>query len=269
MLKDIINIAGVTFKGGLRSRLFLTIVVLALLVFLILIPSMSSFSMRQIREVATSLSLSVISFILLVLTIFLSITLIYRDMESRVAISVLSLPISRPAYIIGKYLGLVVTLVFTTLILFCISVPGLIISDALYKTDMPIKWSNYMAATFTELLKMLIIGAWGVLLSSFATNAFLPLFGTVGIYIIGTLTQSIYDYIRSPYGEELPAIAVIGSKIAYYLFPNLTALDLKFKAIYNLPLSYGYLGTVSLYSLTYITVVLSLAVLAFNRRQIL
>lgn len=71
MVNHILNIAVVTLKGGLRTKVFVTIVILSVIASLIIIPSFASFSMRQIREVATSLSLSLISFVLVVLTLFL------------------------------------------------------------------------------------------------------------------------------------------------------------------------------------------------------
>lgn len=269
MFRSILNLSVITFKGGLRTRVFITLVILSVIAFLVLIPSASSFSMRQVREVATSLSLSLISFVLLVLTVFLGVTIIYRDIENRVVYFVLSQPISREAYILGKFLGLTFIIILSGIILTGFSSITLLISDTLYSADLPIKWENYFISALMELSKTFLIAAFAILFSSFATNLFLPLFGTIGVYIIGSVTQSIYDYINSPYGEKLPYITVLISKIAYYIFPNLTAFDIKFKAIYNLPIKGMYILGVFSYEILYIVIILSLSVVIFRRREML
>jgi ABC-type transport system involved in multi-copper enzyme maturation permease subunit len=182
---------------------------------------------------------------------------------------VLSQPISREAYILGKFLGLTFIIILSGIILTGFSSITLLISDTLYSADLPIKWENYFISALMELSKTFLIAAFAILFSSFATNLFLPLFGTIGVYIIGSVTQSIYDYINSPYGEKLPYITVLISKIAYYIFPNLTAFDIKFKAIYNLPIKGMYILGVFSYEILYIVIILSLSVVIFRRREML
>jgi ABC-type transport system involved in multi-copper enzyme maturation permease subunit len=269
MLKHIFNLAIITFKGGVRTRVFITLIILSVVAFLVLIPSASFFSMRQVREVATSLCLSLISFILLVSTVFLGVSIIYRDIDSRIAYFVLSQPISRGSYIIGKFVGLVFIIVLSGILLTSFSSITLLISDSFYEGDLPIKWDNYLISASLELFKTFIVAAFAIFFSSFATNLFLPLFGTIGIYIIGSVTQSIYDYINTPYGEELPYITVLISKLTYYVFPNFTAFDIKFKAIYNLPIEGKYVLSVLAYELLYIVIILSLSVLIFRKREML
>lgn len=267
MFNHILNIAVVTLKGGLRTKVFVTIVILSVIASLIIIPSFASFSMRQIREVATSLSLSLISFVLVVLTLFLGVHLIYRDIEQRITYFTLSLPVSRESFLLGKFTGLSMIIIVSAIILSCMSSISLIIGDRLYAGDMPVRWDIYFAAVVMELIKTLVIGAFVILFSSFSTNIFLPLFGTIGIYIIGSVSQSIYDYIHTAYGKTLPQITVIVSKIVYYVFPNLTLYDYKFYAIYNLKVSPGSFIIAITYGLLYIAICLSASILVFRKRE--
>lgn len=269
MIKNISEINYITFKGGIRDKVFITLVVISILSFLLLIPSISSLSMRQVREVAVSLSLSLVSFVSLVLTIFIAINLVYKDMEKRYLNYIISTPITREYYILGKYFGLFTIIGFCILVLSLFSVIGITIASKLYESRTPMLWSNYFMSIFFDFISLMIIASISLLSSSFSTNIFVPLFVTIGTYIVGNTTQMVMDYIKSPYGKELPLISIYLSKLAYYLFPNLTAFDIKVKAIYGIPLSFNYIIVTFLYGIVYIVIILSLTVLIFRKKEIL
>jgi Cu-processing system permease protein len=268
-MKIISEIARVTFKGGLRDKVFVTLLVISILCFIILIPAVSTMSMRQFRETAVSFSLSVLSFISLALTVFLGVTLFYRDIERRYAHSVLALPVSKEAYVLGKFVGLSSIIATGIVILSVFSVAGVTIASGLYPSTIPILWENFAAAVFFEFISFTILAGIAILFSSLSTNIFLPLFATLGFYVIGNITQTVLDYMNGPYGKKLPAFSIYLSRAAYYIFPNLSALDLKFYAIYSLPLSAMHLATLLAYSLLYLIMVLGLALLMFRRRELL
>ncbi len=262
------GIAKVTLTGGRRDKVFITLIFISVISFLAVIPAASSLSMRQVREVAVNLSLSTISFVSLVLTVFFGVHLIYRDMEQRFVHAVLPLPISRGSYLIGKFLGLSAILAIGLTILSLFSSIGILIASATYKSQIPMLWENYVAAVFFEYLELLILASFAVFFSSFSTTVFLPLFSTVSVYIIGNVTQSVAEYIASPYGQKLPRFSIYISKAVYYIFPNLTAFDLKAKAIYSLRMSFSDLSFIFLYAVLYILIILSASLLVFRRREI-
>lgn len=268
-MDKILEIVKITFKGGVRDKVFITLLVVSILCFIILVPAVSSLSMRQAREVAVSLSLSIISFVSLILTIFLGVNLVYRDMERRFVHSVISMPISREAYILGKFLGLSAIIGVGIVIISVFSLIGITMAAKLYKSSFPLSLENLMAAVFFEFVLLMIIAAIAIFFSSFSTNIFLPLFATIGVYIIGSVTQTVMDYINSPYGERLPMSSIYISTIVYYIFPNLSAFNLKFNAIYSLPVSVTYMAATLAYATLYIVIVLGLSMLIFRRRELL
>jgi len=73
---------------------------------MLFIPSIAELSMRQSTELAITLSLSLISLIQLLLAIFLGATSIWKDIERRYTFSVLSLPISRSAFLAGRFFAI-------------------------------------------------------------------------------------------------------------------------------------------------------------------
>lgn len=266
-LNNIVQISSITIKGGIRDRVFLTLLIISIACFLVFVPSVSSMSMRQVREVATGISLSIISLITLVITVFGGINLVYKDVEKRFISSVLSMPVSRDEYIIGKFLGLSGILGLAFLILAFFSCSGIMIASKIYQTSIPMVWENYIAALFFDYLSLTIISSILIFFSTFSTTVFVPLFASLGFYFAGNITEQVMEYIKV-YGERLPSFSVYLSKIAYYIFPNLTAFDLKFNAIYGIPLSAKYLLSVLIYGFLYACIVLCLSLLIFRRRQI-
>src|SRR5512147_2633812 len=98
------QIFNITFKGIFRDRIFKGIAICSF--FFLLIPSVTSLSMRQVTELSINLSLSLISFMLLLLSVFLGGTSLWKDMERRYSYSVLGLPVSRTSYLLGKFFGI-------------------------------------------------------------------------------------------------------------------------------------------------------------------
>lgn len=268
-MKTILEVSRITFKGGIRDKVFITLLIVSVLCFILLVPAVSSLSMRQVREVAVSLSLSIISFVSLILSIFLGVNLFYRDMEKRFTHSVIALPLSRESYVLGKFLGLSCIVGGGMVILSLFSIFGISIASAISRSSIPMLWENFIAAVFFNFIMLIIIGAISIFFSSFSTNLFLPLFATTGVYLVGNVTQAVMDYIRSTQGKNLPALSIYLSKSAYYIFPNLSSLDFKFNAIYSLPLSPGYMAAVFSYALLYTVIILGFSLLIFRKRELL
>ncbi len=266
-ISKVIGIALITFKGGIRDRVFITIILVSLVCFFFVVPTISSMSMRQVKEVSVGLSLSIISFVCLVLTLFLGVNLIYRDLDRRFAHTILSLPIRREVYILGKFFGLCSIIGIGFLILPLSATFGIILSSQIARTG-TILWENFIAALYLDFIGLVIIAAITAFFSSFSTNVFLPLFGAIGFYIGGNSIQTVSEFIKTSYGEKLPLFSVLLSKFAYYILPNLTVFDIKFNAIYGIPLSATYLLTVTAYGITYIAITLTLTVFIFKKREI-
>ena len=76
------------------------------LAMILLVPAFSSFSMRQVQELSITLSLSSVSLILLVITLLLGASSIWRDIEKRYTTSILTLQISRAAFLLSKFFSI-------------------------------------------------------------------------------------------------------------------------------------------------------------------
>lgn len=261
-----LTIIGVTLKGIFRDRVFQGIMALAVL--FLFIPSVASLSMRQVTELSITLSLSLISFILLLLSVFLGATSLWKDMERRYTFSVLTLPITRSSYLLGRFFGLALFLVLTSTLLGTVACLVIKLASGIYPSDRPVVWSWFvLAITFATLKYILLVGV-ALLLSTVSTSFFLPIFGTICAFLASGITQQVYEYVNSPSAAQTvsPALKPIVS-IIYYLLPNLAGFDLNVNAIYGLAPNFSGLGITAAYFIAYTAILLGSAALVFNRRE--
>jgi Cu-processing system permease protein len=259
------QIMKITLKGIFRDRVFQGIMVTAC-VFL-LIPGIASLSMRQVTELSLTLSLSLISFILLLLAIFLGGTALWRDIERRYTFSVLGLPLSRQSYLLGRFGGTALFVILTATVLGIAAFLVVLYSSTIFPPNRPVVWSTMATCILFDAFKYILLIAVAFLLSTVSTSFFLPIFGTIATFLAGGITQQVNEYINSPASGSLSPIVKKIATMLYYLLPNFSAFDLKANAIYSLPLSADRLLLTTAYFAVYTGGILSLATVIFQRRE--
>lgn len=259
------DILRVTLKGIFRDRVFHGILMAALL--LPLVPAVSRLSMRQVTELSITLSLSLISFILLLLAIFLGGTSLWRDMERRYTYSVLSLPVTRSSYLLGRFCGIALFLLLSALVLGAVALLVVFLVSGSFPPDRPVAWGGIVCAVLFDALKYILLVAVAVLFSTVSTSFFLPVFGTISAFLVGNASQQVYDYVHSQAGQVLSPFVRSVATALYYVLPNFSAFDLKVNAIYGIPLSGRGVALTAGYFAVYAAIVLVVAALVFGRRE--
>jgi ABC-type transport system involved in multi-copper enzyme maturation permease subunit len=261
----VFTIIQTTLKGIFRDRVFQGIMVSVCL--FLLIPVVASLSMRQVTELSLTLSLSLLSFIMLLLSVFLGGTSLWRDIERRYTFSVLGLPLSRQSYLLGRFCGTALFVLLAATVL-GMAVCGVVAYTAgAYPPDRPVVWGTLAFCILFDALKYILLIAVAFLFSSLSTSFFLPVFGTIATFLAGGVTQQVYEYIHSPASAKLSPVVKQVATGLYYLLPNFGAFDLKVNAIYGLPLPVQGLLLTSAYCVVYVGILLSLSAVIFMRRE--
>ncbi|MBW4054782.1 MAG: ABC transporter permease [Proteobacteria bacterium] len=259
------TIIRITLKGIFRDRVFQGIMVTACA--FLLIPVIASLSMRQVTELSLTLSLSLSSFILLLLAVFLGGTSLWKDIERRYTYSVLGLPLSRQRYLLGRFGGTALFVLLTAAVLGVATFAVVLYSSTIYPPDRPIVWSTMAVCILFDALKYILLIAVAFLLSTVSTSFFLPVFGTIATFLAGGVTQQVYEFIHSPASKALsPFVKQLAAGL-YYILPNFGAFDLKVNAIYSLPLPPNGLVLTAAYFIVYVGLLLSVAAAIFARRE--
>jgi ABC-type transport system involved in multi-copper enzyme maturation permease subunit len=259
------SIISATLKGLFRDRVFQGIMVTA--VTFLLIPFIASLSMRQVTELSLTLSLSLISFILLLLAVFLGGTSLWKDIEKRYTYSVLALPLSRQSYLLGRFAGTALFVLLAAAIMGVAAYIVVLYSSIIYPPDKPIIWSNMVVSILFDALKYILLIAVAFLFSTVSTSYFLPVFGTIATFLAGGITQQVYEFVNSPAAKELSPIVKQIATSLYYILPNFGAFDLKVNAIYGLPLSSNGIFLTVAYFIVYGILLLLISAAIFARRE--
>jgi ABC-type transport system involved in multi-copper enzyme maturation permease subunit len=233
----------------------------------LLIPAISNISIRQIPEMAVSLSLSLVSFVLLLLAVFLGGTTIWRDIERRYTFSVLGLPMSRSAYLMGRFLGVVLCILLAAAVLGAGAIAAIKLVSSAYPPDRPLLWFNILLALSFDTLKYILLVALSFLFSSLSTSFFLPVFGTISFFWLGTVSQQVYDYLHSPIGAATSPFVRQAANLLYYVIPNFTSFNLKSQAVYSLNISLKGAFLTSGYFILATTILLTLSCMIFSKRE--
>jgi Cu-processing system permease protein len=259
------NLVAVNLLAIMRDRVFHGILVVALL--FLLIPSISSLSMRQVTELSITLSLSLLSFILLLLSISLGATSLWKDIERRYTYSVLSLPLNRGSYLAGKFVAVTLFLLLATVVMGAVACGVIWVSSGIYPSERPIVWVNLIASIGGDVLKYTMLIAFAFLFSTVSTSFFLPIFGTISVFLAGNATQQAYDYVHSNAAKSLSPLVKQAASFLYYLLPNFSAFDFKVNAVYGIPLTAKAVLLPTAYFAIYTSLLVIAAIAIFSRSE--
>lgn len=269
MNRPIWSLALLTFKEGIRDRALYGIGLFSLMIMglsLIVI----SFFMRELDKVTLDINLSAITFAGLLMIFSISVNLMAKDIDKYTIYCVLSKPFSRTQYLTGKFLGLTLLNLVSISILTLISTMAVWLIKFQYGNYFQsFSWLGFYQAVYSELLMFMVLNGVVVLFSTISSSSFLTLLYTIATYITGQTIEEVLQFIQSQTGALQTSKGVQSIiNITQYIAPNFSAYDLKIKASHGLLISPSYLFTLTAYSLIYAAILLLLASLIFNRREL-
>jgi len=268
-MSKIFLIALVTFKDSIRNRALYGILLLGLVLFTanIIITGMFSW---ELGKVAVDVGLSVVSFSGLVIIFFLSINMVSNDIERKTIYLILSRPIGKFHYIVGKYVGLGLVILLSSGILGLCAALSVKLSTHGAEAYIPahFSWTVFFLGLVFLTLSLLVVLAIALLWVSITTHPFTAVLLSILSYFIGQNVENVKNIITaSNMFAENPMLIKL-TDFASWIFPNLAAFDLKTTAAYGLHVSAGYLTWVAIYGLAYIGICLVMTILIFQRREL-
>ncbi len=257
----------ISFKEGVRSRVLSGVLLVALLIFAGVIL-FSSLFMQDLVKVSVDFCLSAVSLTGLILTLFLGMNLLSKDLERRTIQAILSRPISRTQYVLGKYLGLSMLISAAVAILGGAASIFILIIEVLYPTFGSVGWGGVSLSILSTMGMLLLLLAVSLFFASFTSGTYTALMLTIMTYLVGISSENIRNLIRAE-AEFLRVDPFIVRVVdyAYVIFPNLAAFDFKTEAAHALAVPFDAVAWLLIYALVYIAVLLAATCLIFQRRQ--
>ncbi len=246
-----------TFKESVRERVLYNLIVFALLLMgaAILFGSISV-GIEQI--ILVNLSLSSMMVFGLLIAIFIGIGLVSKEIERRTIYNILSKPVRRAEFIVGKYLGLLLTLFINTAVM----TAGFYLTVFYQKRRL--EWTDLipLEAIYLILLQFVLVVGLALLFSCISTPVLSAVF-TLCLHVIGNFTSDIRWF-----GEETQSTLVQSVTTAlYYLLPNFSDFNVIAQVAHGERVPGYLLLSDSLYALLYGTILLSAAILIFEERE--
>lgn len=247
-------IAKNTFLETIRDRVLYAVVFFAVLM-LCSSLLLSEISLFQDERIVRDIGLASISLFSVVITLFIGSKLIYKELEGRTILVVLSKPVLRSQLILGKWLGLSLVISCVTLLI------SLIFALICYAQGIPFS-SLYIIAIAFGLLEHLVLIAAVMFFSTFL-SPIITIFATLALYFVGHITDDLLEYVYISKNVLLQNI----SYALYFLLPNLDYFNLKTFAAYNISLPSEYFAWTTLYAAAWLFLLLFLASRIFARRE--
>jgi ABC-2 type transport system permease protein len=254
MKMSVKGIAVNTFKESARNKMFYLLVFFG--IFFALSSKLISFlTLGDSLKVLKDTGLAAINFFCVLIAIFTGINLVYKEIEKRTVYNILSKPVSRDEFIIGKFLGLALTMLvalgsMAVIFFFFVALSG---------GGFDLRIILYFFMLFLELL---VIVAISLLFSSFTTPILSFIF-TVSLYLIGHVLWTFNEfkaYLAIPLWRTF-------THAIYYLLPNLEKFNIKNEVVLGSALnSWTILFSIA-YALAYILALLAVTILIFRRRE--
>lgn len=256
----------ITIAGSLRQSVFKIILIIGILLFLTT-PFFASFSMFSVSGVAVDFTLETTFVMGFLLILFYGGLLITKDMERKTIYGVLSYPISRTDYLTGRFLGFATVLFFSTLVLGIMGFASSYIAGKIYP-PLNISAYHYTIALLFIFIQLLLLFSFSGLFSSFATEQYLPSLLTVAVYLIGTASQPVKEFVESEVRfHRISRGIYLLVKTGYYVFPNFYWIDFKLQASHILPLKRANIFNGLIYGVVYFLVVFMLSAVIFEKRE--
>ena len=247
-------IAGITFKEAKRDRILYLLFFFAALG-IVASRVLAILTVGDRVKIVKDVGLASISIFGILMAILIGTGLVYKEIDKKTIYTLLAKPLYRAEFILGKFLGLVLTLLVMT------GAMALIFLAIVYAHTLKIEGSLLVAIAYI-FLELVLITAVAILFSSFSTPILSSLFA-LAFYLIGHLSwglELILKKMRPGAGKALVrGLAMI--------LPDLENFNIKTEVVHGLPIPPGIFLSSFLYGVCYTAFILGLAVLIFRRRD--
>ena len=242
-----------SFRENLREKLLYNLVLFALLIIGSSIL-LSRLHLGDDSRLILDLGLASMNIFGVLIAIFIGIGLVNKEIEKKTIYTIVSKPVARWEFLVGKYLGLTITLLVNLLIMLV----GFLVVLVIMGVGIDLLLFKAVLLIFMELMA---ITAVALLFSTFTTTTLSAIF-TLAVYVIGHLTGDLKALGAKVDGANHTILTGL-----YYVMPNLENFNLKARVIYHLDIAASELALVLMYGLLYTAVLLLVAAGIFHRRD--
>ena len=243
-----------TFKEAIRDRILYLLLFFAAIC-IIFSRILALLTVGDRAKIITDVGLASLSLFGVLMAILIGTGLVYKEIDKRTIYTLLSKPIQRYQFLLGKYLGLLLTL-FVMLVLMALIFLVLILLQ-----NYPVGGSFFIAILFI-FFELCLITAVAMLFSCFSTPILSILF-SLFFYLIGHISWGLETLLNKIPKGGVKTLA----RFLYAFLPDLENFNFKTEVVHHLPIPPKIILYSTLYGLFYTVFILALAIIVFRRRD--
>lgn len=254
-MNKVLILAKATMLENARKQIFHVVTLLTLTI-VCASTLLSVFTMGLQVKILKDLCMSSILFCGGILAITLSSAVIPGEIESRTCYPILARPMRRFQFILGKYLGTLLTIY-----------SGLLVIGFAFATLLAARgaldWLIFLAIGYT-FLEVAVVAAITMCLSTVMTPAGAAMISFM-IYVAGTIKIT---YFRPLVNNITNPVSKVMVTFVYHMLPNLESFNFKDALVHRLGVPHGYLIQVAVYGVCFAALALTVASHAFAKREL-
>ena len=243
-----------TAREATRSKFLYTLLFFSLAMMLLgSVLSMLSYVERE--RMVQDFAFASIRLFSVAIAVFIGVGLIHKEVERRTVYTILSKPLSRAEFLIGKYTGLVLIIWLQVAIMASFFAGVSLLMGATLGF-------NHLAALALTAVELALVVALATLFSSF-TTPLLASFFSCGLWLAGHLTRDLRDHGAN----SSSALVREGTAWMHRILPDLESFNLSIEASHQLPIAASDIWFPALYGAGYVAIILASAAMIFERRD--
>lgn len=270
-MRGIWAVAVNSFRESSRNRIFYGLLATAILFIFssILVANLT------VPEARTRVLLNYGAFSLslfgVVIAIVMGVIQVHKEIDKKTVFSILTKPLSRGSFILGKYLGMALILLVALLVLCAIWVAALLLDSAMQRgVFTTVELAPHLAiipgVVLLIFVEQLLIASFAVFFSSFSS----PILGgvfTVGFFLLGRSVAFLLQLAERGKGMMKSELAKSLARAFSAIFPDLSSFNLSQELVQAVKVPASYLWHATAYGACYIAVFLIASIFFFNRRE--
>lgn len=253
-MRRVLAVAANTFRETVRERVLYNLVFFALLMTVSGLV-LGQLSIRQDEKIVKDVGLAAMDLFGTAIAVLIGTGLVSKEIERRSLYPLLAKPVTRAEFFLGKFAGLVFTLL-VNLTLMTAGVYATLLATGRRADPL------LLAAVYPMFLGLALVVAFAMLFSTIGSSSLIASVFTVGVVVAGRFS----DVVRHA-RQVAPALPQWLLDGLYALLPNYSSFDFKDRVAYGDPVPAAVLAWVTVYAVAYVGVLLGLGIRAFQSRD--
>ncbi|MEW6235005.1 MAG: ABC transporter permease subunit [Candidatus Omnitrophota bacterium] len=259
-MNKIFAIALNTYKEAVRNKVFYLILLFALILLGVSLI-LASLALGQDDQIIKHIGLMAINIFGLMLSMFVGVNVVYEELDKRTIYTIIASGVTRTQFILGKFLGLFITVVANIVIM------GVLLCLLLWVWKDASPSPSLIMAIFLMLFEMMIVTALVVLFSSFSTPVLSAVL-TFMCWIIGRMSEDLWEWSIRLIEQGAKGAAYLLRGL-YFVLPNLAIYNVQNQVVHHEDIgSLGYVTFIyPLAGVVYAAILLWIATVSFSGRD--